>query len=80
MFDRVIYAIGGATPVDFLKKCGIETDEKGVPLISQDLESNVKNLFIAGDIALKSGGSIALAIKHSYDIINTIAKRAASAF
>lgn len=75
VFDRVIYAIGGATPVDFLKKCGIETDEKGVPLISQDLESNVKNLFIAGDIALKSGGSIALAIKHSYDIINVITQR-----
>lgn len=75
VFDRVIYAIGGATPVDFLKKCGIETDEKGVPLISQDLESNVKNLFIAGDIALKSGGSIALAIRHSYDIINIIIQR-----
>ena len=75
VFDRVIYAIGGATPVDFLKKCGIETDEKGVPLISQDLESNIKNLFIAGDIALKSGGSIALAIKHSYDIINIIIQR-----
>ena len=75
VFDRVIYAIGGATPVDFLKKCGIETDEKGVPLISHDLESNVKNLFIAGDIALKSGGSIALAIKHSYDIINVIIQR-----
>nr|WP_317403964.1 NAD(P)-binding domain-containing protein [uncultured Helicobacter sp.] len=75
VFDRVIYAIGGATPVDFLKKCGIKTDEKGVPLVSQTLESNVKNLFIAGDIALKSGGSIALAIKHSYDIMNEIVKR-----
>lgn len=75
VFDRVIYAIGGATPVDFLKKCGIKTDEKGVPLVSQTLESSVKNLFVAGDIALKSGGSIALAIKHSYDIMNEIAKR-----
>lgn len=75
IFERVIYAIGGATPVDFLKKCGIETDEKGVPLTSQNLESNIANLFVAGDIALKSGGSIALAIKHSYDIINIIAQR-----
>lgn len=75
VFDRVIYAIGGATPVDFLKKCGIKTDEKGVPLVSQTLESSVKNLFVAGDIALKSGGSIAIAIKHSYDIMNEIAKR-----
>lgn len=75
VFERVIYAIGGATPVDFLKKCGIKTDEKGVPLVSQTLESSVKNLFVAGDIALKSGGSIAIAIKHSYDIMNEIAKR-----
>lgn len=75
VFDRVIYAIGGATPVDFLKKCGIETDEKGVPLTSQNLESNIANLFVAGDIALKSGGSIALAIRHSYDIINIIIQR-----
>lgn len=75
VFDRVIYAIGGASPVDFLKKCGIETDEKGVPLVSQNLESNIKNLFVAGDIALKSGGSIAVAIKHSYDIINIITQR-----
>lgn len=75
VFDRVIYAIGGATPVDFLKKCGIETDEKGVPLTSQNLESNIANLFVAGDIALKSGGSIALAIRHSYDIINIITQR-----
>lgn len=75
VFDRVIYAIGGATPVDFLKKCGIKTDEKGVPLVSRTLESSIKNLFVAGDIALKSGGSIALAIKHSYDIMNEIAKR-----
>lgn len=76
VFDRVIYAIGGASPVDFLKKCHITTDEKGVPLSSDILESNITNLFVAGDIALKSGGSIAVAIRHSYDIVNEIAKRA----
>lgn len=74
-FDRVIYAIGGATPVDFLKKCGITTDEKGVPACSDILESNVKNIFIAGDIALKSGGSIAGGMRHGYDIIQEIIKR-----
>lgn len=74
-FDRVIYAIGGATPVDFLKKCGITTDEKGAPTCSNILESNVKNIFIAGDIALKSGGSIAAGTRHGYDIIQEIIKR-----
>lgn len=75
-FDRVIYAIGGASPVDFLKKCGIEVDEKGVPLTSNVWESNVKNIFVAGDIALKSGGSIAAGIKHGYEIVQEIIKRA----
>ena len=29
IYDRVIYAIGGTTPVDFLKKCGITLDSEG---------------------------------------------------
>lgn len=76
VFDRVIYAIGGASPIDFLKKCSIATDEKGVPLCSSLWESSVKNIFVAGDIALKNGGSIAAAIKYGYDIVKEIAKRA----
>ena len=64
-YERVIYAIGGASPVDFLKKCGIQTDEKGVPTSSNLWESNVKNIFVAGDIALKTGGSIAADIEYN---------------
>lgn len=74
-FDRAIYAIGGASPVDFLKKCHLNLDEKGVPLCNDLHESSVKNCFVAGDIKLKSGGSIALAIKHGYEIANEIKKR-----
>ncbi len=74
-FDRAIYAIGGASPVDFLKKCHLEIDEKGVPLCNDLHESSMKNCFVAGDIGLKSGGSIALAIKHGYEIANEIKKR-----
>ncbi|MCX2717048.1 NAD(P)-binding domain-containing protein [Helicobacter sp. MIT 21-1697] len=74
-FDRVIYAIGGASPIDFLKKCSIAADEKGVPLCSPLWESSVKNIFVAGDIALKNGGSIAAAIKYGYDIVQEIAQR-----
>ncbi|TLD80769.1 cbb3-type cytochrome oxidase assembly protein CcoS [Helicobacter sp. MIT 05-5293] len=74
-FDRAIYAIGGASPVDFLKKCHLEIDEKGVPLCNDLHESSMKNCFVAGDIGLKSGGSIALAIKHGYEIANEIKRR-----
>ncbi|WP_300733394.1 NAD(P)-binding domain-containing protein [uncultured Helicobacter sp.] len=74
-YERVVYAIGGASPVDFLKKCGIQTDEKGVPTSSNLWESNVKNIFVAGDIALKTGGSIAAGLQHGYEIAQEIAKR-----
>lgn len=73
-FSRVVYAIGGASPVDFLKKCGISVDDKGAPICEVETISNIKNMFLAGDIALKSGGSIALAIKHGYDIAQNIIK------
>ncbi|WP_338034453.1 hypothetical protein [Helicobacter jaachi] len=47
-----------------------------MPLTSNVWESNVKNIFVAGDIALKSGGSIAAGIKHGYEIVQEIIKRA----
>lgn len=75
VFDKVIYAIGGVAPIDFLKKCGLELDSVGVPIISDSCESSVKNIFVAGDLLFKSGGSIALALNNGFTIITEIAKR-----
>lgn len=61
-YDRVIYAIGGSTPVDFLQKCGIEVDDKGVPVFDENKQSNVNGIFVAGDIASKNGASIVVAL------------------
>lgn len=72
LYDRVIYAIGGTTPVDFLKKCGITIDEKGQPIFNDDFETEVQGLYVGGDIAANKGGSIALALNHSYKIIEHI--------
>lgn len=72
IYDRVIYAIGGTTPVEFLKNCGIELDEKNSPIFDDNFETNIKGLYIAGDIAANKGGSIALALNHSYKIIEHI--------
>jgi len=72
LYDRVIYAIGGTTPKDFLKSCGITLDERGEPIFNENYESEVKGLYIAGDIAFKSGGSIAIALNHGYRIVNHI--------
>lgn len=69
IYDRIIYAIGGSMPVDFLKKCGITMDDNGEPIFDENFETEVKGLYIGGDIAAHKGGSIALALNHSYKII-----------
>ncbi len=75
LFDRVIYAIGGTTPKDFLKSCGITLDENGEPIFDENYETEVPGMYIAGDIAFKSGGSIAIALNHGYRIVNHILER-----
>ena len=66
-FDRVIYAIGGTTPSSFLSSSGI-TEADGKPVHDDNYETNVKGLFVAGDITQESGGSIALGLNHGYAI------------
>ncbi len=67
VFDRVIYAIGGTTPSAFLASSGIK-EEDGKPVHDENYETNVKGLFVAGDITQESGGSIALGLNHGYAI------------
>ncbi|WP_028328570.1 NAD(P)-binding domain-containing protein [Brachyspira alvinipulli] len=71
-YDRVIYALGGVAPIDFLKRCDINLDEHGVPIVKNNHESSVENLYIAGDILYKSGGSIAKALNAGFDIVKHI--------
>lgn len=75
VYDKIVYAIGGVAPIDFLKKCNLELDSAGVPIVSPSCESSVKNLFVAGDLLFKSGGSIASALNNGFDIVNEICKR-----
>ena len=67
VFDRVIYAIGGTTPSAFLAGSGIE-EKDGKPVHDANYETNIKGLFVAGDITQESGGSIALGLNHGYAI------------
>ncbi|MDD2651841.1 MAG: NAD(P)-binding domain-containing protein [Sulfurimonas sp.] len=66
-YDRVIYAIGGTTPSAFLASSGIK-EEDGKPVHDENYETNIKGLFVAGDITQESGGSIALGLNHGYAI------------
>ena len=75
IYDRVIYALGGTTPTDFLKNCGIELNEKGEPVYNPEtFETNVPGLYVIGDVAVSSG-SIALAFNHAYKAVEDIAKK-----
>lgn len=67
LFDRVIYAIGGTTPSAFLASSGIK-ERDGKPVHDENYETNIKGLFVAGDITQESGGSIALGLNHGYAI------------
>ena len=75
IYDRVIYAIGGTSPVDFLKNCNINVDDEGMPIYDDHYETNVPCLYVAGDIAFNSGGSIAMALNHGYHIVNNILRK-----
>ena len=72
IYDRVIYALGGTTPIDFFRKSGMEVDEHNLPVTSENYETSVKGLYLAGDIVYKSGGSIAKAVNHAYHILRDI--------
>ena len=74
VFDRIIYAIGGTTPTEFLKKCGIEVVDNKVE-VDEHFETKTPGLFAAGDIVTPTGGSIAIALNHGYAIAKEIAKR-----
>jgi thioredoxin reductase (NADPH) len=80
LFDRIIYAIGGTTPVDFLKSCGVLVDEEEQPIFDEHHETSAKDIYVAGDIAFKSGGSIAIALNHGYHIVNNILRKRGKIF
>lgn len=75
IYDRIIYAIGGTAPIDFLKKVGIAVDEKGKPIYDEHYMTNIPYMYVAGDIAFNTGGSIVTALNHGYHIVNSYMKR-----
>lgn len=74
VYDRVIYAIGGTTPTEFLKKCGLEVVKNKVE-VDENFETKTPGLFAAGDIVTATGGSIAIALNHGYRIASYIANK-----
>src|SRR6266446_8004754 len=71
-FDRVIYALGGTTPTNFLRTLGIAFNDQG-PLFDQAGATNVVGLYLIGDLVVgKKGGSIITAFNSAVRAMKSI--------
>jgi len=72
IYDRVVFALGGTSPKDFLVNSDIETGKWDEPLVDEKtLETNIKGLYTIGDVVTDQG-SIALAFNHASFVLNHI--------
>lgn len=78
-FDRVVFSIGGTTPVNFLKTAGIEFDDKAWPKLGPEGQTNVSGVYLTGDLAVsKTGGSIITAYNSCYRTAKKISEQIAA--
>ena len=74
VFDKVLYALGGTTPVNFLKTIGVEFED-GWPVLSVNGATNIPNLYLIGDLQTgKRGGSIIMCYKSAFFAAKTLAE------
>ncbi len=65
-FDYLVYAIGGTTPINFLKTIGIDC-ENNLPKYGNEGQTNISGLYLVGDLVCgKLGGSIITAYNSAY--------------
>jgi len=73
-FDSIVYALGGTTPVNFLRSLGV-VFENGMPKTDRSGETNVAGLFLVGDLTVsKTGGSIITAFNSAARAIKRVDK------
>ena len=71
-FDRVIYAVGGTTPTNFLRTLGIAFNDLG-PIFDEAGATNVPGLYLIGDLVVgKKGGSIITAFNSAVHAMKRI--------
>ncbi|MGL4367765.1 MAG: NAD(P)-binding domain-containing protein [Brevinemataceae bacterium] len=65
--DRIVYALGGASPSMFMSNCGIDYDDNNVQL-NNFHETGIPKLFMIGDLSQgRKGGSLMLAFNAARD-------------
>jgi len=75
IYDRLVFALGGTSPKDFLNNSKIEMNEWGEPIYNEEtMETNIPGLYTIGDVNT-SAGSIALAFNHAFQAVNDIKKK-----
>jgi thioredoxin reductase (NADPH) len=71
-FDRVVYALGGTTPVNFLRTLGIAFNDNG-PIFDDAGATNVPGVYLLGDLVVgKKGGSIITAFNSAVRAVRHI--------
>ena len=71
-FERVIYALGGTTPTNFLRTLGIAFNDQG-PIFDEAGATNVTGLYLIGDLVVgKKGGSIITAFNSAVHAMKRI--------
>jgi len=74
-FERVIYALGGTTPTNFLQTLGIAFNDQG-PIFDEAGATNVAGLYLIGDLVVgKKGGSIITAFNSAVHAMKGICSR-----
>jgi thioredoxin reductase (NADPH) len=72
LFDRVIFALGGTTPTNFLHTLGITFNGDG-PVFDEVGATNVDGLYLIGDLVVgKKGGSIITAFNSAVRAMKSI--------
>jgi len=75
LFDRVIFALGGTTPTNFLHTLGITFNGDG-PVFDESGATNVDGLYLIGDLVVgKKGGSIITAFNSAVRAMKSICIR-----
>lgn len=75
IYERIVFALGGTSPKDFLVNSKIDVGRWDEPLMDEKtMETNIKGLYTIGDVVTDQG-SIALAFNHASFVMNDIVEK-----
>lgn len=73
-FDRIVYALGGTSPLAAIELSGVSLAGEA-PSLSEDYETNLDGLFLVGDIAAPGRhGAIVFALNSAEQVIRKLAE------